>query len=72
MSDAEAYVANIKAAKYVFDVAEEEDMHLTLLDIGGGFYGDKTAVEKLEKVRQLKLCPFCWLGNNCSQNAVFL
>ena len=52
VSDAEVYVANIKAARYVFDVAEEEGMHLDLLDIGGGFYGDKTAAEKLEKVRQ--------------------
>ena len=70
VSDAEAYVANIKAARYVFDVAAEEDMHLTLLDIGGGFYGDKTAGEKLEKVRQLKLYPFCWLRNNHTRNAL--
>ena len=58
MSDAEVFIVNIEAARYVFDVAKKEGMQLTILDIGGGFYGDSTAGGNLNKVGQYT-CIYC-------------
>ena len=45
------YIANIMAARRVFDVAQRMGIHMNLLDIGGGFFGNIEAEIDLQKVR---------------------
>jgi len=41
--DSTAYLAAVCAARTVFDMGEKQGFHFNLLDIGGGFPGQKTA-----------------------------
>ena len=49
--DPEVYNDNIRGARRVFDIAQRMGINMTLLDIGGGFFGDIGAEIDLEKVR---------------------
>lgn len=48
--DATAYSAAVASARTVFDIAEGEGFHFNLLDIGGGFPGQKSAKLTFEEV----------------------
>ena len=47
------YIANIEAAKQVFDMAATLGINMNHLDIGGGFFGTEGADIKLEKANTL-------------------
>lgn len=47
--DANAYMKSVAASKLVFDMGQEIGHEMTLLDIGGGFPGDKTAKISFEE-----------------------
>ena len=49
-SDASTYISHIKAARELFDDALSVGFKLTLLDIGGGLYGNTGAEQKIRKV----------------------
>ena len=44
------YIKSIEFAKKVFDLAEEEGIHMNVLDIGGGLYGDSRAETSIHEV----------------------
>lgn len=48
--DASAYSAAVVMARTVFDMAEKVGFHLDLLDIGGGFPGQKSAKVSFEEI----------------------
>lgn len=50
--DPNAYIKSIGACKLIFDMAEELGHTMTLLDIGGGFPGDKHAKISFEELAQ--------------------
>lgn len=48
--DPDAYNKSIRACKLIFEMAEELGHQMTLLDIGGGFPGDKNAKISMEEL----------------------
>lgn len=56
--DATAYSAAVASARTVFDIAEGEGFHFNLLDIGGGFPGQKSAKLTFEEVSTV--CQYCF------------
>lgn len=48
--DATAYSAAVASARTVFDIAEAEGFHFNLLDVGGGFPGQKSAKLPFEQI----------------------
>lgn len=48
--DSTAYLAAVAAARTVFDIAEKQGYHMDLLDIGGGFPGQKSAKLGFEEI----------------------
>lgn len=48
--DATAYAAAVAAARTVFDMGKEEGFNFDLLDIGGGFPGQKSAKVSFEEI----------------------
>ena len=51
--DSGAYVAALALSRTVFDIAESQGFHFRLLDIGGGFPGQKSAKITFEEVRYI-------------------
>ena len=49
--EAEAYAAAVEQAHYVFELGREFGFKLDLLDIGGGFPGQKNAAVSFGEVR---------------------
>lgn len=54
--DSGAYVAALALSRTVFDIAESQGFHFNLLDIGGGFPGQKSAKLSFEEICAV-LCP---------------
>ena len=54
--DATAFSAAVASARTVFDMGEEEGFHFELLDIGGGFPGQKSSKISFEEVNSWTPC----------------